>query len=59
MRFTLEIDLDDLTGEPAAEVGRILRYWASGVSDDTLVPGSRQAVYDSSFTEVGAWTVTA
>lgn len=58
MRFTLEIDLDDLSGEPAAEVGRILRYWAGGVTDETLVPGSSQDVYDSAFTKVGTWTVS-
>lgn len=58
MRFTLEVDLDALTGEPAKELGRILRYWGGSLSDDLLVAGSTQDVYDSSYTPVGSWTVS-
>jgi hypothetical protein len=61
MRFVLEVDLDAgaVKDAPAAELGRILRYWGSNVKHVPLTLGDRQALYDSTYTEVGSWTVTS
>lgn len=50
MRLQLEIDLDALAGEPAKEVGRILRYWGSSVTDELLTAGTSHDLYDSTYT---------
>jgi hypothetical protein len=61
MRFVLEVDLDAgaLAGEnPAAELGRILRYWAGAMKQlPPLAPGDRQDLSDSDYTVVGSWRV--
>jgi hypothetical protein len=60
MRFVLEVDLEAgvLAGDArAAELGRILRYWGGAMKQVELAPGSTQALYDSGYTEVGAWRV--
>ena len=62
MRFVLEVDLEAgvLAGDArAAELGRILRYWGGVMKQVQLSPGSTQALYDSDYTEVGAWRVVA
>lgn len=57
MKFSLDVDLPD-GPEAADELGRILRYWGGAMKHlDTLQPGDRQDVYDSSYTEVGAWEI--
>jgi hypothetical protein len=59
MRFVLEVDLGALPADTrAAELGRILRYWGGAMKEVPLDPGSSQALYDSDYTEVGAWRVT-
>lgn len=58
MRLKLDIDLDKLAGEPATEVGRILRYWGGNMSEELLEPGFAQDLYDSTYTEpVGTLTL--
>ena len=61
MRFVLEVDLaaGQLAGEArAAELGRILRYWAGAMKQmPPLAPGDRQDLSDSDYTVVGAWRV--
>lgn len=61
MRFVLEVDLDagQLAGENrAAELARILRYWAGAMKQlPPLAPGDRQELSDSDYTVVGAWRV--
>ena len=57
MKFTLDIDLDALAGEPEAELGRILRYWAGNLKHYELVPGTSETVSDSAYTPVGTWRI--
>jgi hypothetical protein len=58
MRFTLDIDLDQLDPEMTVEeLGRILRYWAGNVKHYEFAPGDSETVYDSSYTAVGAWSI--
>jgi hypothetical protein len=61
MRFVLEVDLDAgaVKEAPADELGRILRYWGSNMKHCPLTLGDNQALYDSTYTEVGSWTVTS
>ncbi|MCS0634939.1 hypothetical protein NX801_04535 [Streptomyces sp. LP05-1] len=60
MRFLLEIDMTDpaFGDNAAAELGRILRYWAGNLHHYPLSPGTRETVYDSAYREVGHWAVT-
>jgi hypothetical protein len=60
MRFVLEVDLEAgaLAGDArAVELGRILRYWGGAMKQIELAPNSTQTLYDSNYTEVGAWRV--
>jgi hypothetical protein len=60
MRFVLEVDLAAgalATGDRAAELGRILRYWGGSMKQLSLDPGARQDLYDSGYTAVGSWRV--
>ena len=61
MQFVLELDLEAgaLAGEGrAAELGRILRYWAGAMKQmPPLAPGDRQDCSDSNYTVVGEWRV--
>ena len=43
----------------AAEMGRILRYWAGAMKQVELAPGTRQEISDSDYTSVGEWRVEA
>ncbi|WP_029150808.1 hypothetical protein [Microbacterium indicum] len=36
MKLTIEIDLDSIADDPAAEGGRILRYWAGALGQMDL-----------------------
>jgi hypothetical protein len=60
VKFVLEVDLSGMTadGEAGKELGRILRYWAGGVQQMELKPGQGSAIYDSTYREVGRWTIT-
>jgi hypothetical protein len=55
--FELTVDLDRLTGDPAQELGRILRYWAGSAKQLDLATPQQQAIYDSTYAEVGAWRI--
>ena len=57
VNFELTVDLDRLTNDPAAELGRILRYWAGAAKQLDLTTPQEQAIYDSAYTEVGAWRI--
>jgi len=57
MTFELRVDLDRLTGDAADELGRILRYWAGATKKLDLTAPQEQAIYDSAYTEVGAWRI--
>ena len=59
MRFVLGVKLPD-DSDVRAELGRILRYWGGAMQDfDALEPGDKQDIYDSSYSRVGSWTVSA
>jgi hypothetical protein len=53
MRLTLTIDLDALSGDVAAEVGRILRYWGSNTKHLDWTQEAQHALTDSEYREVG------
>lgn len=59
MRFVLEVDMPG--SEPSEttvrELSRVLRYWAGNLHHYTLAPGVGEAVYDSSYQQVGSWTI--
>ena len=60
MRFVLEVDLDAgalAGGKRAEELGRILRYWAGATKQLDLTAPQQQAIYDSTYAEVGAWRI--
>ena len=62
MRFVLEVDLDAgaMAGQNrAAELGRVLRYWAGAMKQVELAPGARQDISDSDYAVVGEWRVEA
>lgn len=58
MRFRLEVDLDKVSGEPVAELTRILRYWGGNVKHYPMEVGSGESVWTAT-TEVGRWEITA
>lgn len=59
VKFVLEVTLPD-TVDVKGELGRILRYWGGAMKQlDDLRPGDHQDVYDSAFSKVGSWVVTA
>ncbi|HEU4544528.1 MAG TPA: hypothetical protein VFR23_25605 [Jiangellaceae bacterium] len=58
MKFELEVNLDDVSGNPAAELGRILRYWGGAAKSLDLEKAQEQAIYDSAYTEVGVWRIS-
>jgi hypothetical protein len=58
MKFILEVDMSRLSGEPDAELGRILRYWAGAMKQVELTNGAGSAIYDSEYQPVGHWIVT-
>ncbi|MFH8369289.1 hypothetical protein [Streptomyces sp. NPDC018031] len=59
MKFVLEVDIDEAAegGAAAGELGRILRYWGGNLHHYELRPGVGESVHDSSYREVGRWTV--
>jgi Spy/CpxP family protein refolding chaperone len=58
VKFELTVDLDRLIGDPAKELGRILRYWAGAAKQLDLTTQQEQAIYDSTYAEVGAWRIS-
>lgn len=59
MRLTLEIDLDSLGSDAAAEAGRILRYWAGAMGQMDLSQPVQQPLMDSTYQRVGSIAVAA
>lgn len=58
MKLTLTIDLDELSGDTAAEVGRILRYWGGAAKQLDWTQPMEQALSDSEYKEVGLLRTT-
>ena len=54
MRFTIDIDVDALTGEPRQEIARILRFWAGALPKMELAAGLDQELMDSAYASVGS-----
>ncbi|GAB2616194.1 DinB family protein [Pseudactinotalea suaedae] len=57
MRLTLEIDLDTLGPDAAAEAGRALRYWAGALGQMDLTAPAAFPLMDSSYQEIGSIAV--
>lgn len=58
MRFTMEIDLDTLSGDAETELGRILRYWGGNLKYyDLTKPVPDVECSDSTYAPVGAWRI--
>lgn len=58
MKFELTVNLDEIAGDTGSELGRILRYWGGATKQlDLNIPQS-EAIYDSSYTEVGSWRIS-
>lgn len=53
MHLTLDIDLDELTGDPATELGRILRYWGGAMPQLDLTAPLQHDLADSEYKTVG------
>lgn len=56
-RFTLEIDLAQVSADRAEELARILRYWAGTLKHYDLNAAHTEALMDSEYQEVGTWTL--
>ncbi|MGH3257158.1 MAG: hypothetical protein ACRDOU_17475 [Streptosporangiaceae bacterium] len=61
MEFVLEVDMGEtaFNGKAAAELGRILRYWAGNLHHYELKPGDGSLIYDSGYPEVARWGIAA
>lgn len=57
MRLNLEIDLDALGPDAAAEAGRILRYWAGALGQIDLADPAQHPLMDSAYQQVGTIAV--
>jgi hypothetical protein len=53
MHLTLDIDLDAITGDPADEAGRILRYWGGAMKQLDLTTAVELPLSDSAYATVG------
>jgi hypothetical protein len=53
MHMTLDIDMHALTGDPATEVGRILRYWGGAMKQLDLTQPMEHELSDSEYKVVG------
>lgn len=58
MKLTLTIDIDAVTGEPDAEIGRILRYWGGAAKQLDWSAPMEHALMDSEYKEVGVLRTT-
>ena len=45
--FRFEVDLEAVAGDPAEELGRVLRYWAGNLKHYSFDQPHREAVMDS------------
>ncbi|TDB86162.1 hypothetical protein E1264_18785 [Actinomadura sp. KC216] len=61
MKFVLEVDMTKgAVGDDAVrELQRILRYWGGNLHYYELKPGDGSVIYDSGYSEVGAWRITS
>jgi len=57
MKFTMEIDLDGVAGDPTTELERILRYWGGNMRHYELATGPSAEVSDSEYAVVGSWRI--
>lgn len=58
MKFILQIDLDQIEGDPAAELGRALRYWGGATKELDLAKEQRIEIMDSSYqAPIGNWEI--
>jgi hypothetical protein len=58
MRFVLEVDMGDTAFDgKAAELGRILRYWAGTLHHYELKPGDGSLIYESGYHELARWSI--
>jgi hypothetical protein len=54
----MDIDLEALTGDTEAELGRILRYWGGNLRYyDLTQPVPAVECSDSTYAVVGSWSV--
>lgn len=58
MKFTLEVDLEKVAGDPVQELERILRYWGGNVRHYDVTEPVTTDVSDSEYTVVGSWSLT-
>jgi len=54
VKLSLEIDLDELTGDVGDEVGRILRYWGGSAKQLDWTTAFEYPVSDSEYKQVGS-----
>lgn len=59
MRFHMSVDIDAMSGDPQAELSRILRYWAGNLKHYELAVGTSEQVFDSEYAQVGTWDIAA
>ena len=56
MKFVLNIDLEAIQGDHAAELGRALRYWGGAARQLDLSKEQRVEIMDSSYeAPIGYW----
>lgn len=58
MKFTLEVDLSQVAGDPTTELERILRYWGGNMRHYDLARPATTEVSDSEYAVVGSWTLS-
>ncbi|MCG7288752.1 MULTISPECIES: hypothetical protein [unclassified Corynebacterium] len=56
--FRLEVNLETVAGDPAEELGRVLRYWAGNLKHYSFDKPHHEAVMDSTYREVGHWSLS-
>ncbi|MFI0406219.1 hypothetical protein [Actinomadura sp. 3N508] len=59
MKFVLEVDMTEgaVADDAVRELQRILRYWGGNLHHYELKPGDESVIYDSAYSEVGAWRI--
>jgi len=59
MKFTLDVDLSRVAGDPTSELERILRYWGGNMRHYDLTQPVTTEVSDSEYAVVGSWTLSS
>lgn len=57
MKFTLEVDLEKVAGDPVQELERILRYWGGNMRHYDIAEPVTTEVSDSEYAIVGSWSL--